>query len=140
MSKHIPRQIIADHAAVQDTLPFTPEADRSFNLPTGLYVTTAGLYFAFLGIMAMGLSSPGLIVPMGIFVVFLTAFFGIAVLFVKIDPEASSKIIRWSQFRSHGIATLTGRLHMKDAVIQMLILPVLIVMWGLVVTTIAALV
>ena len=29
---------------------------------------------------------------------------------------------------------------MKDAVIQMLILPVLIVMWGLVVTTIAALV
>ena len=100
MSNHISRQIIAEQAVVKDTLPIVPEADRSFNLPTSLYVTTAGLYFAFLGIMAVGLSSPGLIVPMGIFVVFLTAFFGIAALFVKTDPEASGKIMRWSQFRS----------------------------------------
>ncbi|MXO89736.1 hypothetical protein [Pontixanthobacter aquaemixtae] len=140
MSKHISRQIIAERAIVKTGLETVPEADRSFNLPTGLYITTAGLYFAFLAIMAVGFSSPGLIVPMGIFVIFLTAFFGLAALFVKIDPAAKSKIIRWSQLRSQGIDTYTGRLSMKDTIIQMLILPVLIVMWGLAVTLIAALV
>ncbi len=140
MSKHISRQIIAEHAQVQDTLTVTPEADRSFNLPTGLYVMKAGLYFAFLGILAAGFSSPQMVLPMAIFVVFMIAFFGIAALFVKTDPAAKAKIIRWSQFRSRGIDTLTGRLAMKDAVIQMLLLPVLIVMWGLTVVTIAALV
>ena len=140
MSEHISRQVIAEQAVVNDTLPVVPEADRSFTLPTSLYVATAGLYFAFLAIMALGFSSPGLIVPMGICAIFLIAFFGIATVFVRVDPAASSKIMRWSQLRGQGVKTLTGNLPMKDAVIQMLILPVLIVLWGLVVTMIAALV
>ena len=52
MSKHISRQLAAEQAIVHDSLAVVPEADRSFNLPTGLYVVTAGLYFSFLGVLA----------------------------------------------------------------------------------------
>ncbi len=140
MSKHLTREVIADQATVSAQLTLAPEADRSFNLPTGLYAVTAALYFGFVGLMAAGFSSPGLIVPMAIFIVFLTGFFGIAALFVKTDPAAKAKILRWSEFKARGIMTHTGRLPMKDAVVQMLILPVLIVIWGMVTITIAALV
>ncbi|MXP47015.1 hypothetical protein GRI43_06390 [Altererythrobacter luteolus] len=144
MSKYSTRELVADKAIVREEIaisaPAVPEADRSFNLPTGLYVATAGSYFAFLGIMSVGFSTPGLILPIGIMVVLLTAFFGIATIFVRTDPAARAKIMRLGQLRSRGVMTHTGRLSMKDVAIQMLILPVLIVMWGLTVVTIAALV
>ena len=33
--------------------------DHSFELPTGLYIAMAALFFGFLGILAIGLSTPG---------------------------------------------------------------------------------
>ncbi|GAA4644226.1 hypothetical protein GCM10023115_21860 [Pontixanthobacter gangjinensis] len=140
MSQHLTRQIVADKATIIQQLPVVPEADRSFNLPSGLYVATAAMYFGFVGIMAAGFSSPGLLIPLTICGIFFTAFFGIGALFVRTDPCAKAKILRWSELRSKGIQTHTGRLSMKDAVVQMMILPILIVIWGLVTVTIAALV
>ena len=44
------------------------------------------------------------------------------------------------EFETRGIMTNTGRLASKDATIQVLILPVLLVVWGLAVAVIAAVV
>ena len=44
------------------------------------------------------------------------------------------------EFAVNGIMTHTGRLAARDATIQMLILPVLLVVWGLTVAVIAAIV
>lgn len=114
------------------------EVDRSFELPTALYGVSVALYLAFLGVMFAGLANPGLIIPMAIFVIFIVGGFGVPALWTQIAPEHGSKPMTMSTFARDGIMTNTGRLGAKEAAVQMLILPVLIVVWGLAVVTIAA--
>lgn len=120
------------------------EVDRNFELPTGLYALTVGLYFAFLGVMFAGLSSPGLVIPMAIFAVFIAGMFGVPAVWTRIKSHDASgddaTPLTMGKFMNKGIMTHTGRLAPRDAMIQMLILPVLIVMWGCAVVVIAALV
>ena len=145
MSKHLTRELIADHATVV-AVPAAPElreprkVDRSFEMPTGLYVTTAACYLAFLAILVTTFASPGLIIPMAIFVTFIIGFFGVPAAWTRMAPGSTKRPMAWNQFSSRGIATLTGRMSAGEASVQMLILPVLVVMWALAVATIAALV
>lgn len=55
-------------------------------------------------------------------------------------PGSTKLPMSWSRFSSKGIATLTGHLSAGDASVQMLILPVLVVLWALAAATIAALI
>lgn len=114
------------------------EDDRSFELPTALYGATVGLYFAFLAIMFAGLSSPGLIIPMAIFAIFIAGMFGVPAVWTKLKSDNETAPMTLGKFEQKGIMTYTGRLSSRDASIQMLILPVLIVFWGIAVVTIAA--
>ena len=145
MSKHITEQLDQGNArivAAPKNKGFEPrhqvDKDRSFELPTALYATTVGLYFAFLGIMFAGLTSPGLIIPMAIFAIFILGMFGVPAIWTRLRADNQSKPMTLGKFSQDGIMTYTGRLAPRDAAIQMLILPVLIVLWGLAVVTIAA--
>ncbi|MEM1053094.1 MAG: hypothetical protein AAGI28_13475 [Pseudomonadota bacterium] len=113
------------------------EVDRNFELPTGFYAATVGLYFAFLAVMFAGFGNPGLIIPMAIFGVFIVGMFGVPALWTRLKDNNTSPL-SMDQFQQQGIMTQTGRLASQDAAIQMLILPVLIVLWGISVVTIAA--
>ena len=115
-----------------------PETDRSFELPTGLYIATVGLYLGFLAVMAAGLSTPGLIIPMVIFTLFIVAGFGLPALWTRIGPEHRGRNMSWAKLVSQGIVTHTGRVKAGDAAVQMLILPALIFCWGIATVTIAA--
>ncbi len=141
MSKRIEQQLLEGKARIVAP-PYAPTVvDRSFELPRRLYGATVGLYLAFIAIMAAGFSSPGLVIPMAIFVLFVVAGFGVPTIWTRLAPDAGRKpTMRWRRFADRGIVTATGRLTARDATIQMLILPVLIVAWGLAVATIAALV
>ena len=139
MSKHITPEFIEAKARIVEA-PTVPEVDRSFQLPKGLFVATGALFFAFLGVMTLGFSAPGLVVPLAICAVFLGMFFGVAAVFVRADPEASRKMMTWAVFRRDGIATYTGPMSARDATVQMMVLPVLILLWGFAVVTIAAMV
>lgn len=145
MSKHLTREVIADQANVV-AVPALVEAilptqvDRRFELPTGLYVATAACYLAFLAILATSFSSPGLIMPMAIIVTLIAGFFGVPAAWTRMTPGSAKPAMTSRQFSSGGIVTLTGRLTAGEATVQMLILPVLIVLWALVVVTIAALI
>nr|WP_298926677.1 hypothetical protein [uncultured Erythrobacter sp.] len=128
------------HIAPDVTAPRNQvESDRNFELPTSLYAATVGLYLAFIGIMFAGFSAPGLIIPMGIFAVFIIAGFGVPAMWTRLKDN-HSKPMTMGKFKQAGIMTYTGRLSAKDATIQMLILPVLIVLWACTVAVIAALV
>lgn len=116
------------------------EIDRSFRLPTRLYGATVGLYLAYIAVMAAGFQSRELILPMAIFAFTIVAAFGVPAMWTRMKPEHRAHAIEWTQFRLHGIDTLTGRTEPRDAVVQVLILPALILAWGLIVVTIAALV
>lgn len=147
MSKQIQEQIIRGKArivdgpakAAENRVRHQVEVDRNFEMPVAFYGATVGLYFAFLGIMFAGLATPGLIIPMAIFAVFIAGMFGVPAIWTRLKDNDTSPMTV-GQFQQNGIMTHTGRLAPRDAAVQMLILPVLIVLWGCAAVAIAAIV
>ncbi|BDI60674.1 hypothetical protein [Qipengyuania nanhaisediminis] len=132
-------RIVTAPAVVSEVPRHQVDVDRNFELPTGLYAATAGLYVAFLAILATGFAAPGMIIPMAICAVFLVGFFGVPAAWTRLRANASkSKTV--GEFKRAGIMTYTGHCNARDAAVQMLILPVLVVLWAGAVVTIAALV
>ncbi|GAA4053252.1 hypothetical protein [Parerythrobacter jejuensis] len=142
MSELLTRDLIADKAIVHDYHPAIKrgEFDQTFGLPGGLYAASLGCFVAFLATMIVGFGNPELGIPMAIFGVFFAGFYGIPVLMVEEAPDESNKALTWGQFKARGIDTLTGRLPAGEAIAQMMVLPVLVVLWGFACITIAALV
>jgi len=141
MAERLNRELIAEKAVIhaEAALRAPTEVDRSFELPTGLYAATVGLFLAYLAVMGFGFASPGLILPMAIFTLFIVAAFGVPALWVRMKPENERHALGWSRFVREGIVTQTGRLGAKEATVQVLILPALIFFWGIAVVSIAAL-
>ena len=146
MSKHIPASafrivdapaplaaIAADHAADHRV-----RVVRSFDLPTGLFAATVALYFAFLGVMAATFADKGLAIPMAIFSIYIVMAFGTPAMWVRMKPDHAAQPLSWNRFMREGVETLTGRLDATGATAQVLMLPVLILGWGLIVATIVA--
>jgi hypothetical protein len=115
------------------------EADRNFGLPTALYGATVAGYLGFLVVVGSAFANPVLAIPMAIFVVFIVAGFGVPALWTRLAGNTSEPQTM-GEFEARGIMTNTGRLTARDATIQVLILPVLLVVWGLAVAVIAAVV
>jgi len=115
------------------------EADRSFGLPTAFYGATVACYFGFLAITGTAFANPEIAIPMVIFAVFILAGFGVPALWTRLAGNTTMPQTL-GEFQAHGIMTHTGPLAARDAMIQMLILPVLLVVWGLTVAVIAAMV
>jgi len=141
MSKQIHTQVELGKARIVEApvAKTAPEIDRSFGLPKELYIGTVAGYLGFLAIMAVAFMNPVLIIPMVIFVGFIVAGFGVPAIFTKLKGN-DSKAMTWGQFGNKGIMTNTGKLAPRDAAVQVLILPVLLVFWGLAAATIAVIV
>ena len=131
---------IVDAPVAPDAAPrHQVEVDRNFELPTALYGATVGLYLAFVGIMFAGFGGPGLIVPIVIFAVAIVAGFGVPAVWTRLAGNDTAPMTL-GKLKQMGIMTNTGPLSARDAAIQMLTLPVLIVLWGFTAVLIAALV
>ncbi len=124
--------------ATATTAPVRTRVDRSFGLPSGLYFATVGLYLAFIGIMTMTFHNPELILPLTVIAGSIIFGFGVNRTWARMKPENDSAPLSWGQFSSRGIQTLSGHLTAFEASVQVLLLPVLIVFWGLTVAVIAA--
>lgn len=141
---HIVHDLLArGDARIVEQPDITPrhqvEADRNFGLPTALYGATVAGYLGFLLVVGSAFANPVLAIPMAIFVVFIVAGFGIPAIWTRLAGNASEPQTL-GEFEQRGIMTHTGRLTARDATIQVLILPVLLVIWGLAVAVIAAVV
>ncbi len=141
MVEQLTRAQIAQNAVIRTAAPrvATP-TDRTFELPTGLYVATVALFLGFIGTLAIGFANPEMVIPFVIFALFVVAGFGVPAVWTKLAPDTKSKPKTWGRFRQEGIMTAYGRTSARDATVQVLILPVLIFAWGLITVTIAALV
>lgn len=115
------------------------DVDRNFGLPTAYYGATVACYLGFLAITGMAFANPELGIPMGIFAVFIVAGFGVPMLWTRLTGNTTQPQTL-GEFETRGIMTHTGPLAARDATIQMLILPVLLVVWGLAMALIAAVV
>jgi hypothetical protein len=120
--------------------PEITRVDRNFGLPTGLYALTVGSYLAFFAIMSAAFLTGELAIPMVIFVLYVVMAFGLCAQWTRMKPENRSAPLTWGQFANRGIVTHTGRLTAGQASAQVLIMPALIVVWGLSVAIIAAVV
>ena len=117
------------------------DVDRSFEMPTALYGATVALYLGFIAILGLGLSTPELALPMAIFAIFIVGLFGAPALWLRAGanaPEVKAKSV--GALMRQGIMTNTGLLKGRDAAVQMMILPVLIVVWAMTVLVIAGVV
>ena len=115
------------------------EADRNFGLPTALYGATIACYLAFLVIVGSAFANPVLVIPMAVIVVLIVAGFGVPAIWTRLKGNPSTPETL-GEFETRGIMTNTGRLSAGEATAQVLILPVLLVAWGLAVAVIAAIV
>jgi hypothetical protein len=137
MSRQVATATLIETASVSDALPRT-RVDRTLGLPTGLYIATAACYFGFLLVLSLALMEPQLAIPMAICVIFVAMFGGVVAKWVRMDPPNSSQPLGWGRFQLDGIVTHTGRVTARDAMAQVLILPVLILLWGIAVTVMRA--
>ena len=142
MVERLTRQQIAEQAIVHEApvLRAPHTVDRNFELPTGLYVAMAGLFFAAAGVMALGFAPPMMVVPTAIIAVFIAMFFAVPAMWVRMKPDHPQRATSWARFRRHGIMTHYGHSSANAAAIQVLILPALLLVWGIAVVTIAAVV
>jgi hypothetical protein len=111
--------------------------DQNFELPTRLFAAMALMLFGFLAILAVGLSSPGLVVPMAINFIFLAAFFAVPAIFVTASGK-ENRALRWSEFMDRGVITATGHASGAEAAVLMLMLPFFILCWSIAIVMIAA--
>jgi hypothetical protein len=66
--------------------------------------------------------------------------FGVPAMWVRMKPDHVSQPLSWRDFSRFGINTYTGKMSARDATGQVLILPVLILGWGVAIAVIAAIV
>jgi hypothetical protein len=140
MTVKLSTETIGQIAEIRDEPLVRQDIDRTFELPTGLYGATVGAYLAFLGVMAAGFQSRDMILPMAIFVIYIAMTFGVPALWARMRPDTAARALGWDRFMQQGVDTWAGRIAAKDAALQVLILPVLILFWGVAVVMIAALV
>jgi hypothetical protein len=113
------------------------ETDRNFGLPTALFGVTIACYLGFLVIVGTAFAGPMLAIPMTVIVLLIMAAFGVPAVWTRLRDNASGPQTL-GEFETRGIITNTGRLAPRDAAIQVLILPVLLVFWGIAIAVIAA--
>ena len=115
--------------------------DRTFELPKTLYAVTIACYLGFVGITALAFGNPALLIPMVVIAGIIVAGFLVPGIWTQLRPDTKTKnAMSFERFVGSGIITNTGPLKGRDAAIQVLILPVLVLLWGIAVVTIAALV
>lgn len=140
MAELISKEALAHVAAVTDAPHIRSEIDRSFELPTGVYGATVALYLGFIGVMALTFMTAQLVLPMVIFALFIVAAFGTPMLWARMNPAKQQRALSYGMLRNRGIQTGTGRLEGGAAMVQVLILPALIFLWGIAIAVIAAVV
>lgn len=130
---------VATPAVGSSTVIVRQSIDRGYELPNGLYAATVALYLGFIGVMIAAFGNPSLAVPMGVIAFFIVAAFTVPALWVRMRPDNAQKPLTWAGLRNRGIQTATGPVEAGAAAVQVLILPVLILFWGVSVAVIAAL-
>ncbi len=137
MTVQFNQQIFAAAAAEHGKVVRPNRVERVFGLHPALHIATVAGYFAFLFIMWAAFGERSLIIPFFIFAFFLAAGFGVPALWARIAPNEGPKA-NWAAFQAEGFDCATGHLTAGAATAQVVILPALLVFWGLAVAIIRA--
>jgi hypothetical protein len=114
--------------------------DQTFEVPTAIYVAMATMFAGFVAVLGLAFRGGHLPVVYGVIFAFIIAFFAVPALFPRQAPkQGRNTALSMFGFGHRGLATATGRTSARDATIIMLLLPFLILCFGVAVATIASL-
>lgn len=132
-----------NRAAFDGTLYETPVAvalaarrEHVFGLHPALHVATFAGFFAYLGIMWAAFGHAELVLPFAIFVVFLGGAYMTPAMWARVAGPAEGP--SWSEFLRDGTVCATGHVSAGSAIVQVLIMPAMLLFWGVAVAAIAA--
>jgi hypothetical protein len=115
--------------------------DQSFELPAPIYIAMATMFTGFVAVLGLAFRGGHMAVVVGVIFAFIAAFFAVPAMFPRIAAgETSTRALSWSEFADRGIMTATGHSTAREATTLVLLLPFLILMFGIAVVTIASLV
>lgn len=138
MSAHYPSTqftVRTDGTMPPATIGHNRRAAHVFDLHPSLHLAVFGGFFVYLGIMWTAFADPGLAIPFVIFVIFLAASVIVPGMWARIAPDAGPRET-WADFRREGIDTASGRLTADAATAQVLIMPAMLVLWGIAVAVV----
>lgn len=138
MSKYYSRSELQALANVPDIEARPNRAERTFGLHPALFVATIGAYVAFIGVMASTFTSPELILPFAICIVYIAMAFGTPALWGRVAGRPIGRYQTWAEFRDEGMEIETGHIGSGAAIAQVLVLPILIVGWAVAMAVIVA--
>ena len=130
---------------VRDEIVAPPAAracdDQSFELPPGIYMAMASMFAGFVAVLSLAFRGGHMAVVYGVIFAFIAAFFAVPTIFPAMAADrTSTRALSWFEFGNRGIATATGRASAREATILVLLLPFLILCFGIAVAAIALLV
>lgn len=106
-----------------------------FDLHPALHIGVFAGFFAYLGIMWAAFGEKGLVIPFAIFGVFLAAAFIVPGWWARVAP-GEARAPSFADFVEHGLPTGSGHLGAGGATVQVMIMPVMLMIWGLIVAVI----
>ena len=111
--------------------------DQSFDLPTGIYIAMATMFTGFVAVLGLAFRGG----HMAVIFAFIAAFLAVPATFSTVAAgETTTKALSWFEFADRGVMTATGRTSAREATTLVLLLPFLILLFGIAVATIASLV
>ena len=110
---------------------------HQFDLPPVLHAAVFGGFGVYLAIMWLAFSDRELIIPFAIFFVFLAGFYIVPALWAKVADDGRPKP-DWLDFSLLGIDCETGHVSAPSAMVQILIMPAMLIVWGLIIAIIQA--
>lgn len=113
--------------------------NQSFELPTGIYIAMASMFAGFVVVLGFAFHGGQMVVAYGVIFAFIAMFFAVPSLFPRVGPQDGRRIaLSWFDFANRGIGTATGQVCAREATMLVLLLPVLIMCFGIAFATIAA--
>lgn len=138
--RHIQQQLL-EHGEVVAAPAQRACRDQSFELPTGIYVAMASMFTGFVAVLSFAFRGGHMAVVYGVIFAFIAAFFVVPAIFPAMARKTGrNRALSWFDFRDRGIATATGHVPAREATILVLLLPFLILCFGIAIATIATLV
>jgi hypothetical protein len=141
MSKHLPRAAFEGETAPASVVPAPParpnRVDRVFDLHPALHIATFGAFALYLAVMWAAFGEKDLLISFGIFAVFIAGFFFVPAAWTRIDVR-EGPLASWGDFMREGFDCLTGHLTAKETIAQVMIMPAMLLFWGVCVAAIKA--
>ena len=134
------QQLLAQGEIVARAVRSVPAAIRASNFPAGIYIAMATMFTGFVAVLGLAFRGGHMAVVVRRHIRFHRCLLCGAGNVSAVAAREKHRALSWSEFGDRGIMTATGHSSAREATILVLLLPFLILCFGIAVVAIASLV